>query len=98
VKVRRIEARLLVHAEWTAEENAQALTGPVLDALSGSDGVEISLFGIRGVSSTFFNALLGSIVDSLGPAALTRRVRFLCETPTQESVLRRSLDAVTASS
>lgn len=92
----RVEAQPYADPTRTAEQNATALAAVVLKALRKGQAVEVSLKGVRGTSSTFFNVLLAQIVEGVGLATLREHVTFVCETTTQSLALARSMEVVAA--
>ncbi len=74
-------------------DTAEDVTTLVLAHLEAGRMAVVSLEGLRGVASSFFNVLLDKVVARWGLAGLDR-IEFRCETPTQTAVLERSLKSV----
>ncbi len=72
-------------------QSAERLASAILDKLADQEKVIVSLRGMRGVSSSYFNVLLRSVATSFGAAALKDRISFLFDSFAQELVYERSL-------
>ena len=79
-------------------ETAERVADAMAEALSTGGRVTVSLRGLRGISSSFANILLQRAISLLGAVELERRVVFDTDSESQASVVRRSLEAVKASS
>jgi hypothetical protein len=66
-----------------------------VDLLRAGPSVEVSLRGLRGLTSSFFNVLLARVRDELGEEAVVSRLKFLFETKAQQLAYRSSLGALT---
>lgn len=56
--------------------------------------VEVSLVGMKGVSSSYFNLLLRMMIEAMGLEQLKKRIRWRFDSPLQESVFERSWNAI----
>lgn len=74
--------------------SAERLGSGINELLATTDMVSVSFVGLRGVSSSYFNVLLQSIVAAHGIDVLNSRVKFVFETKAQEMVFDRSLQSV----
>ena len=54
----------------------------------------MSLAGLKGLPSSYFNPILRAVREALGLTPLQRRLRFEFDSPAQELVYERSLRAV----
>ena len=88
-EVRTIQASQIAAAS-TPVESAMLLAGQIEQALIESKRVEVRLHGLRGLSSSYFNALLERLVNTVGRDDTRNRVRFLCETEAQRQTWERS--------
>lgn len=77
----------------TLVDTAEDVAALVLAQMETGRMAFVSLEGLRGVASSFFNVILDGVVARWGLAGLDR-LEFRCETPTQASVLERSLKSV----
>ncbi|MBI5851040.1 MAG: STAS-like domain-containing protein [Planctomycetes bacterium] len=75
-------------------DSAQRVAAAVIAACGTTDVVTVSMDGVLGASSSFFNVLLSDVVASLGPEAIGTRVRLTGLTRTQQAVFERSRQAV----
>lgn len=89
-----LEARDYLTEKGGIVQSALRLGEAVVGQLKEADEVEISLVDFRGAPSSFFNALLGTVLEEMGHEAVVRRVRFRFDSRAQEFVYRRSLAAV----
>lgn len=72
-------------------ESAERLAGAIIDTLGVHDRVVVSLMGLRGVSSSYFNVILRNLVSSIDLAAVEERIEFQFDSMAQEMVYQRSL-------
>jgi hypothetical protein len=75
--------------------SAKKLAQAVVSALITHDKITVSLTGLRGVSSSYFNTLLSDIVATHGADAIFNRINFQFDSDAQRSIFQRSFDAVT---
>jgi hypothetical protein len=71
----------------------------IVDALqstSSEESVRVSLAGVRGAGSSFYNVVLRSVEKWVGMQALETRVRFEFDLKPQEFVFGQSLRALRA--
>jgi len=76
---------------------ALSLADASLVKLQAGDDVQISLDGMRGLPSSFYNTLLLRLIQALGVEAVRRRVTFQFDSNPQREMYQKSLDAVTKS-
>jgi len=74
-------------------ESGLMLARTVTARLSASDAVEISMEGMRGLSSSYFNAFFSELVEKFDLTTIENRVTFAFSTNAQESIYRRSLES-----
>ncbi len=72
-------------------DSAERLAGAITDSLGEHDRVVVSLKGLRGVSSSYFNVILRNLVSSIDLVAVEERVKFQFDSLAQEMVYQRSL-------
>lgn len=68
-----------------------ALADAVLEALEQSGAVNVSLRGLKGASSSYFNVFLRRIEEGCGLAEIGSRIRLEFGSKIQEMVFERSL-------
>ena len=73
--------------------SGRLLGDAALRALASSPSVRVSLAGLRGLPSTYFNEFLRIVAEGLGRGHLARVV-FDFDSPVQRQVYERSLSAV----
>ncbi|MBL8744805.1 MAG: hypothetical protein JNK58_00455 [Phycisphaerae bacterium] len=88
-EVRTIHASQVAGAP-TPVESATRLAALIEKSLTEANRVEVRLHGLRGLSSSYFNALLEHLVNAIGRNDTRDRVRFLCETEAQRQTWERS--------
>jgi len=93
----KIEAKSHLHPEGYIVESANLLADAVLEFLRSQSEVEISMIGMRGTSSSYFNTIIQRIVQEIGVEAMERRVKFIFDSNAQREIFGRSLAAVTKS-
>jgi hypothetical protein len=93
---RHFKATDYVRNDSPGLDAAERLALAIVEALRGASDctVLVSLHGLRGISSSFFNLLLGTVLDELGADAIRRQVTFETETRVQSEMLDRSRSAV----
>jgi hypothetical protein len=74
-------------------ESAELIAAEASRLLSSGASVILSVRGVRGVSSSFFNVILSAVAESLGNDFSESRFEVDTETATQRMVLQRSWDA-----
>ena len=84
-----IDAHAVAWSDGITDSGARLAT-LVLDALDRTPVVCVSVRGIRGIPSSYFNAFFVTAADRLTPEALADRVLWVFDSPTQEQVWRRS--------
>jgi hypothetical protein len=92
-----VEAKNYLDPEGSIVVSAALLADVVLGKLNAGEDVTISLLGLRGLPSSYFNTILLPLVEAVGIAAVRQRVRFQIESEVQRQVFQRSLDAVAKS-
>ena len=89
-----IEATMYFDPSEPVVTSAEKLVIAVNDMLRTAEEVSVSFHGLRGVSSSYFNVLLKTIVEIHGIETLDNRVKFAFETQAQEMIFERSLKSV----
>lgn len=74
-------------------ECAVKLAAEVERLLASGQNVVVSVHGVRGVSSSFFNVILSAIDRTIPPDQVDVRFKMNLETVTQRLVYQRSLEA-----
>ena len=72
-------------------DSAERLAEAIIDSLEAHERVVVSLKGLRGVSSSYFNVILRNLVSSIDLAAVEERTEFQFDSLAQEMVYQRSL-------
>lgn len=80
--------------EASPVESAQRLAQHVLECLQSGHSVVISMDGLLGASSSFFNVIFATLRDSVGAKLTDERLSFAGLGPTQALVESRSRRAV----
>lgn len=89
-----IDAHQYVEPSRDVVESAELVADNVVSALDASnDVVVVSLRGLRGVPSSFFNVILGRIRASFGVDAIRTRFRVTDASDLQLRVYQRSFEA-----
>ena len=89
-----ILARDYCKPDYSQVDAAHQIATAAVAALSTQDRVRISMEGVLGAASSFFNVILLEVVEALGREAITSRLEFKFSLRHQEDVYRRSLMAV----
>jgi len=89
----RIVAKDFVDDTRPVIESAALIAAQAAALLRQGSQVVISVHGLRGVSSSFFNVVLAGVADVLGPDLVNGRFSVDTETVTQRMIFERSLDA-----
>lgn len=90
-----LSALALTDMERSIVENAEILAAAILVELKADRSVIVSLAGLRGAPTSYFNLILRRLVDEVGEAAMRTRVAFEFDSPVQRLVYERSLAAIT---
>lgn len=90
----RVAARDHIDPDGSVVRSGMALADAVLQALETGRVVEVSLDGLRGASSSYFNVFLRRIDEACGVAELGEHIQMLFASKVQEMVYLRSLDSV----
>jgi hypothetical protein len=93
-----IEATQFLHPRGLIVDSASLLAKEAISRLRSEPEIEISLVGINGTSSSYFNTILRTLLqaEGLDLAAVSRRVKFRFESKAQEHVFLRSWQSVSA--
>ena len=75
-------------------ESAAILADALVERINQGGGVEISLAGLKGIPSIYFNVVLLRLAEAFGPEVLENQVKFQFSSESQRYVFERSLDAV----
>lgn len=89
-----LSALALIDMERTIVENAEILAAEVVKRLSTGAAVSVSLVGLRGITTSYFNLVLRRIVKSIGFESLSERVTFEFDSSLQRLIYERSLQAI----
>jgi len=88
-----VKASDFVNPNGSVVDCAQMVAAEVASALRSGDNVRVSVRGLRGVSSSFFNVILATVGDAIGSQLTDARFDVETETEVQKLVYRRSLEA-----
>ena len=90
-----LDAMAYVQGGRIGLDTAESLADAVIRSLA-DDGttVLISVKGLLGVSSSFFNLVFQMVLDQLGPNAVRDRIDFQTTSQVQMSIIDRSRAAV----
>ena len=77
-------------------ETAEVVAGAVLRGLDSGGSVTVSVRGVCGVPSSFFNVILKAVQQHVGGRVDPARLGFEFDSKLQEMIYQRSLDAVNA--
>jgi len=82
-------------SEGSAVNSAIALANAVVDALNTDvDVVEVSLVGLKGAASSYFNVFLRRVDEACGLDGALEHVRMRFGSRVQEMMYRASMDAL----
>jgi hypothetical protein len=90
------EAKDYLDSNGLIVESASLLAEAVISRLQKEQEVEISLAGIHGTSSSYFNTILRTLVEVEGLENVSRRVKFRFDSKAQEHVFGRSWASIQA--
>jgi STAS-like domain of unknown function (DUF4325) len=90
-----LEAKEFLDPQGLIVESASLLSKAVISHLAQGQDVTISLSQVRGISSSYFNIILGDVVAGFGADVIGRRVIFQFDSEPQRQVFQRSLDSLT---
>ena len=88
-----LSAQAFVTASGSVIDTADAIAAVAIDHLCKSEVVEVSMAGLSGVSSSFFNLLFRRVIENCGVNVLDQRLTFLHVSAVQTQLLTRSLAA-----
>jgi hypothetical protein len=88
-----IVARDFVDEKLSVVESAGLVARRVVEALQSGESVVVSVRGLRGVSSSFFNVLLDAAEKALGSKLDNGQFTVETETTTQRTIYDRSYAA-----
>lgn len=89
----KINAKDFVDPTRPVIECASRVANDAARLLRSGATVIVSVVGVRGVSSSFFNVILSAVAEALSNDFSDGRFSVETETPTQTLVFKRSLDA-----
>lgn len=89
-----VRAKDLVQATDEVAHPGERVGAALAEAHAAGQPVLVDLEGVKGVSSSFFNALLQRAVEIAGADAIRSRTRFRTTTVPQRLALDRSFTAV----
>ncbi|CAG0978477.1 hypothetical protein PHYC_01633 [Phycisphaerales bacterium] len=93
--VKMISAKDFVDERRPVVECAGAVARECVRELQSGANVLLSVRGVRGVSSSFFNVILSAVSDALSGQLSSERFSVETETEAQRLVFQRSLRAFT---
>jgi hypothetical protein len=94
-----IEVSTIYDPTQPVETIGMAVANRIVDALQSvpqDESVRVSLAGVRGAGSSFYNVVLRGVEKWVGMQALETRVRFEFDLKPQEFVFGQSLRALRA--
>lgn len=94
IVVEIVNAHNFMMESGSVVESASALAQQVVRVLEQGRTVRISLAGVKGLPSSYFNVLLEHIVQLTGFDAIGERVQFEFDSRPQQVVFARSLEAI----
>jgi hypothetical protein len=90
-----VDAREFIDPQGSIVESARLLGLQVQQVVkSRQQPVEISLLGMKGLSSSYFNLLLRMLIEVTGVDQVRDRVRWRFDSPLQKSVFERSWSVI----
>ncbi|MCG3135318.1 MAG: hypothetical protein HMLKMBBP_02899 [Planctomycetes bacterium] len=91
-----IVADRLIDRTGTVVEGAERVAAAVLAVLDKAPAAKVSLVGVRGVPSSFFNVVLLAVARRFGIDAASSRLAFDFGSDAQRHIWQRSLDTLRA--
>jgi hypothetical protein len=88
-----INAKDFIDDTMSVVDCAMRIAAEATRHLRSGGRVVVSIKGVRGVSSSFFNVILSAVADTLHNDLSEQRFDVECDTPTQRLVYTRSLAA-----
>lgn len=88
-----ISASEFKSASGSIVEDGFTLCDAVIDALSNHDRVVVSLLGMRGVTSSYFNAFFSRLADNDANQSVIDRIKPQFENELQQMIWSRSINA-----
>lgn len=92
--VRQIRATELLDPSGSLVESGLRLANAVIDGLNSGEIVQVSLHGLKGASSSYFNVFLRRIDEACGVARLNDHVQLEFGSRVQKMMFDASLDAL----
>ncbi len=92
-----VDAKPIFDSAESVVEAGRAVAVEVNRTLDHDREVFVSLKGVLAASSSFFNILFVDVLAAHGKDAVCSRLRLIYNSKVQESIAKRSLDAVLAS-
>lgn len=89
----KLRAMDFIDESETVVDSAARIAARVRLGLVGGGAVTLSLLGVRGASSSFFNVILATVSEVLHNDFSGGRFEIETDSPTQKLVYQRSLDA-----
>jgi D-arabinose 1-dehydrogenase-like Zn-dependent alcohol dehydrogenase len=90
----RINASEFIDERRAVVDCASLIAQEAVRELRAGANVVVSLRGVRGVSSSFFNVLLSAVAEVLQNDFSNQRFDVETETAAQKLILQRSLEAI----
>lgn len=89
----RLNAKDFIDTDASVVQSAASIAAEASRLLATGDDVVISVHGVRGVSSSFFNVILSAVAQVVRDHVNTGRFSVETETATQKFIYQRSFDA-----
>ena len=89
----RLNSKDFVDDGLSVVESASRIAAEASRLLRSGSNVVVSVHGVRGVSSSFFNVILAAVADALLSEGSAARFQVETETITQRTIYQRSFDA-----
>jgi hypothetical protein len=92
-----LQAKEFLDARASIIESAKNLAEATVERLKEGSDVQISLEGLNGIPSSYFNVVLLRLIGEFGVEAVKLHVKFQLNTEAQRFVFQRSFDAAAKS-
>jgi|HubBroStandDraft_4_1064222.scaffolds.fasta_scaffold452093_2 hypothetical protein len=90
----KIDAKDFIAPDGLIVGSGELLARRLVELLSSGHDLEVSMAGLRGVSSSYFNVVLHTLSEQFGPEIFSRRITFSFDSKPQREVFERSLASV----
>jgi hypothetical protein len=92
-----LEATHFLDPDGSIIGSASLMGQAAWEKLQAGEDVRISLVGLKGLPSSYFNIVLLRLIEALGVDAVRHRVTFQFASAAQKQMFQRSYDAVAKS-